>query len=288
VLLATILTGLVIGLVAFAFGKSIQSLEDLDELNQKALTVYHVKSQIQMLLSSFYVTIMFYNQTDYKVRNEIPSEQLLSQYEVLGNATNIMLETFKDSNNEVKDPVIKEIFAGKLCKYVTDLYYLDCLFNTQGESFGLFGLHSLYYSVCNTMKVFATTPNPTFDLGKTLSVNYASKDPNLRLVIFDLYDYLANYLVRSFDDLSETKRSEMKKTLIYTLIVALVSLKLIGMVVLTKLKLLDLGVRRTLRVIPEKIVKENKILSFYVSHHFKNEYLAKDHLSKGKTSINNS
>jgi len=287
VLLAVILTTVVIVLVVLAFHKSTQNLDDLDALNQKALVTYHVKSQFQMLLPSFYMTLMFYNQSSYKVRNEIPLEQLMYQYEVLGTATNTMLSAFKDENNEVSDPVIKDIFAGKACKYVTNTYYTDCLVNTQGESFGLFGLHSVYADACSYMKIFATTSNPTFQLAQSMSSIYASKDPNTRLVIFDLYDYISSYLVQVFDDTAERKRSEMLKVLVYTLIVALTSLGLIGVIVLAKLKLLDLGVRRILRVIPERIVKENKILSFYVSNHFKNELGMNDGLFGNKNTFGN-
>jgi len=270
VILAFILTMIVIALVVFAFDKSIQNLDELDAINKKSLAVYGVRSQVQMLLPSFYISIIFNNNTNYKIRNDNPSRQLLSQYEVLGNANNRLIAAFSDSNNEITDPLIKDIFIGKPCKYVTSIYYSDCLIKSQGESFGLLGLHSLFYQICEPMKTFATSKIPTWTFGVAMSNLYTSMNNNTHFVIYDLYNYIADHLVELFVSLSESKREEMLKILIYTLVVALVALKLIAIVVLAKLKMLDLGIRRILKQIPDRVVQENKLIGFYLARHFPN------------------
>ena len=269
---AVILTLIIIGLVIFAFQQSIQNLHELDTINKKALAASAVLSQIQMLLPSFYFSIILHNDTSYKVRNDVPFKQLLLQYQVLGNANNLLIDAFSDSNNEIADPTIKDIFAGNPCKYVTDTYYNDCLIKSQGESFGLFGLQSLFSQICEPMKTFASTPNPTFQLGITLSNIYSATNNNTHFVIYDLYNYILDYLTASFIDLTEKKKKEMLKILVYTLVVGLVGLRVISMVILKRLKMLDLGIRRILRVIPDTVVQQNKIIGFYLARHFPNEF----------------
>ena len=271
VLVAVVFTIVLITLVAISLHKSTQDLAALDTINDKALTIYHTGSQIRMLVPAFYISAIFYNDTSYKIRNNKPIEELALKLESLDDVNNIFLETLTDDDNQISDPVIKDILNGDVCKYVTTQYYNNCVIATKGNSYGLLGLHARYTQVCQTMKDFANAANPTWTLGVSLTGLFSSQTNNMHLAIFDTYDYLTDYLVDLFLTTTEENKKEMESMFYQNIVAVFVSMFLIRVVVITKLQVFDLGIRRILRIIPYRIIEENKVMSYYLARTFQDE-----------------
>ena len=275
VLFATALIIIIIILVALSLQKSMQDLENLDTINDKTKTIYSLRSNVRMLVPAQFFSMIFWNNTDYKIRNDVPANQLLFELDVLADANNIVLNALSDSNNEVTDPIIKEILDGNVCQYVTSEYYLNCIQDTKGSVFGLLGLQSLYVQITQTMRQFATTPNPTFALTATLSTQFGNTHNNAYIVMFDIYDYS---LVGTFTEATEANKAEIQDIFYRNLAAVLVALFLIRTVVLTKLQVFDLGIRRILRIIPYKIIEENKVMGCYLARTFQDELRVMKHI----------
>jgi len=279
VLLASILTISVIIPIALSLNSSTQHLENLDAIKNQASTVYYVGSQVKMMLPTFYVTIIFANDTSYKVRNNLPKQEMLSQLEVLAESTKTLLNTLTDEDGDISDPLIKQILSGPACQYVTFNYTQNCIQNTRGEEYALLGLQAAYKQVCDPMREFVKAANPTWTLGVSTSLAYANMNTNYHFVIFDLYDYLTDHLVSVFIDTAESYKDYTKKMFYECLAVFFAAMILIRVLVLWKLQLLDLGIRRILRIIPYKIIEENKVMSCYLARAFQNELKALKQLS---------
>jgi len=269
--LAAGLITIIIVLVVIALQKSVQDLENLDTISHKALTVYSVSSQIRMIQPSFQISIIFYNDTSYKIRNDAPETQLLHQLDVLDDANTELLSVLTDSNNEISDPVIKDILDGNVCQYVSSTYQVNCIQNTKGGAYGLLGLHSFYSLICQYVKEWTNTATPTFTVGVDFAAKYSNMNNNIHFVLFDIYDYLSNYLVGTFLEAAEEDKTEIQDMFYRNLAAVLVAMFLIRVIVIKKLQVFDLGIRRILRIIPYRIIEENKVMSCYLARTFQDE-----------------
>ena len=271
ILVAACLIIIIIVLVAVSLQKSTQDLGELETINKKVLAVFNVTSQIRAVQPSFYVSIMFYNDTRYKIRNNPPESQLKLDLKAVDNINNILLTTLADSHGDISDPVIKDILNGNVCKYVTIPNQSYCVYGTKGNSYGLLGLNDFYSQICDAVRSFLNATKPTFALGNTLTGQYATLNNNTHFALFDVYDYLTNYLVGTFIDATAEDKNVMQTIFYENITVVLVSMLLIRVFVITKLQAFDMGIRRILRIIPYKIIEENKVMSFYLARTFQDE-----------------
>jgi len=274
IIVAAILVFILIAFVAVSFQKSKKHLDDLETISNKALTLYDAGSKIRMIVPAYYISMMFKNNTSYKIRNGPPLEELVKVLEIFGGANDIFYKTLKDENGEISDPVFYDILNGDVCKYVSAASNPYCVRATKGNSYGLLGIQAYYYTqVCQPMRDWINTPdqNKTFDLSVSLATLYASLAYSVDLVCAEMYDYITNSLVDSFLKNTEVNKAEMKDMFYQNLAAVLVSMFLIRIIVLTKLQKFDLGIRRILRVIPYRIIEENKVMSCYLARTFQNE-----------------
>jgi len=262
---------IVIALLAIALQKSVQDFQNLDTINKKVMTVYSVGAPIRSLQAAYYISIMFYNDTTFQIRHDNPANQVRNYIETLDDASNILLSTLSDENNDISDPVVKDILDGNVCQYVTTEYQINCIQDTKGSSFGLLGLHTIYSQVAQTMRDWINAKNPTFTLGVSLSAQFSKLHNNVHFVLYDVYDYLSNYLVETFIEAADENKIEIQEMFYRNLSAVLVAMFLIRTIVLTRLQVFDLGIRRILRIIPYKIIEENKVMSCYLARTFQNE-----------------
>jgi len=271
ILIATLLITIMISLVIVSLQKSIQGFQNLDTITHKALSVFDISSQIRMVAPSFYVDILFINDTNYKIKNIPPRLPLIDALDALDNAGSLLLGALTDSNNELSDPLVKDILFGDVCKYVTVQNLAYCVTDTKNGAFGLIGLHTVYSQACQNARDWISTLNATFTLATKLSGQYATMHNNAHLVMFDAYDYLTDYLIGSCIEVAEDNKGETLTMFYVNLAAVLVSMFLIRVIALTKLQVFDLGVRRILRVIPYRIIEENKVMGCYLARTFENE-----------------
>jgi len=268
---AVVFTIVLITLVAISLKKSTNDLEDLNTINDRVLTIYHQGSRVRMLLPSWYISIIFKNNTSYKINNNSPTSELKAELDDFDDINNVFLETLTDDDNQISDPVIKDILNGDVCSYVTAANLNYCISATKNKSYGLLGMHAIYMQICQAMKDWVNAANPTWTLGVSLTTLYSSQTNSMHLAIFDVYDYLTSYLVDMFIETTEENKTEMQSMFYQNIVAVLVSMFLIRVIVITKLQAFDMGIRRILRIIPYRIIEENKVMSCYLARTFQNE-----------------
>lgn len=258
-------------LFSISLTTSINNMNDLDEINQKALVSYKTGSQVKMVIPSFYFAVLFQNQSSYKIKNSIPFTQVKIYLDALGNANNELLSKLSGSKQDIDDPVVKDILQGNVCPYVTDQFRPDCGTYTNGNSFGLLGLLPKFYQVCDVIAPYMKLTNPTREQGSTAIGTFSTTLINLHFVIYDVFDSMSRYFVEQFNVQVSRKISESEKLFGVNMSVMLFSMFLIRVIILEKLRDLQITVRRIVRIIPYKIIEENKIMSFYLAKEFGTE-----------------
>ena len=272
VLLAFALTAVVIALIINSLHSSTSNLQNLDEINDKVFTVYDVASKVKMVIPSFYFSYLFYNYTDFKLRNQDPESEISRYMDALYNANNVLLEILTNSKGEIDDPVVKDILRGKVCNYCTEPYYNNCMLHSNDESFGLLGLQPKLYDIFRILAEWLDSPIKTQAYASSLMGKLAIYLLDLHFIVYDVHDYLANYLVEQFVDTAQTMKQDAFRIFYINIVVTLAAMALIRIIVLKKLQRLDIGIRRILRIIPYKIIQENKVMSFYLNRVFNNEF----------------
>ena len=271
ILVAVLFILIVVSFVAVSLNKSTDNLDNLEIIQHKALAVYNVGSSIRSLLPGWYDGIIFQNDTSFTIRNRPSKVELARHLEVLDNANNILLTTLVDSKGEISDPFIKEMLNGDMCKYLSAPYQLYCWLGTKGYSYGMLGYNAQYAFSCEAMKDWLNSAHPTFNLGVDLTIKYTLRNNNTHLALYMAYDELTNYLVDTFLESTEEAKNEMQSMFYQNIAAVLVAMFLIRVFVITKLQVFDLGVRRILRVIPIRIIEENKVMSMYLNKTFQEE-----------------
>jgi len=115
--------------------------------------------------------------------------------------------------------------------------------------------------------------NPTETQASNAVGTFSTTLINLHFVIYmyDAYDSLSAYFVDKFNALVEKKISESYSVFAVNMTTMLIAMILIRIVVLTRLQDLQITVRRIVRIIPYKIIEENKIMSYYLATEFGQE-----------------
>jgi len=271
ILVACVLTVVIIVLVANSFRTSVQSFNELDAINDRIQASFGLSSQVKTALPSFYFAVIFKNDTSFNIKNQDAVQQLIIGVDSVGKANEYLLNSLSNSHNEIDDPFFDELLRGKVCRYVSATYYQNCLDNTNNEAYGLLGLQPLYFQQLGILKSWATSDNPTQMLAGTLLTQFNGVVNNLFYVIYQLYDVLVDHLADNFILKAQQQKDQAVKMFFINVFITLFAMLLIRAIVLKKLRSLDIGIRRILRIIPYKIIEENKVMSFYLVRTFGKE-----------------
>ncbi len=271
ILIACALTGIVIGLISNSFHISIQSFKDLNDINDRIMASFNLNSRVKIVTPAFYFAVIFKNDTSYKIKNQDATLQFLESIEAVGDSNQDLLEAVSNSHDEIDDPIIEQILRGKACEFVSDLYHLSCVQHTNDQAFGLLGLQPKFYSIMSILKNWAISDNPTMQAANDALTQVSAVMNNLYFVIYELYDVLANHLIDSFLKRAEDQRRVSWRIFYTNVALVLSAMFLIRVIVLKKLRALDIGIRRILRLVPYKIIEENKVMSFYLMKTFGKE-----------------
>jgi hypothetical protein len=224
------------------------------------------------VLPSWYFGIIFTNYTNFFIRNKPSEDELAKNIAALGEANTLLLDAFTNSDGIIDDPVVADFLRGDVCSYiVTSLYYANCTQNTKGGAYGLLGLNPMYYQMLDLVRIWNGYTNPTLAQGTAITTVFATIVNNLHLNLYDIYDALTNHLLELFMKTAVEKKADTLNMFYVNLAAILVAMLLIRVIVLTRLEKLDLGIRRILRIIPYKIIEENKVMSCYLAIAFQNE-----------------
>jgi len=224
-----------------------------------------------MALPSWLFTLIFQNQTDYKINYNDPGQELLKVTAEIGNANNKLLEGLADDDGDITDSTVLDILNGNVCNYVTATYVNDCGTYTNGHSFGLLGLEVKLYQVGDLFKQYVYSSDKSTTFIKAIYAVFAGQMLNLHLVIYDVNDYLSQYLVKVFNETADNKMNDTLKFFIVDLLVTIASILVIRLVVLAMIERLSGAMKKIILVIPFKIIEENKALSFYLVRQFDQE-----------------
>jgi len=271
VLLAFLLTAVIITLITTALHRSVENFDSLDKINDRIMTVYDIASKVKMVQPSYFFAMIFFNNTDYTIRNSDPIKETIKYLDALGDSNNILLSSLTNENNEIDDPVVKDILSGQACKYCDKAYYNTCLTQTNGQSFGLLGIQPKMYDVFSIMRGFLESKSKTQALAVQKMIEYGVFLNDLHFILYSIHDSLAAHLIGVFMKTADEKKDQVLRTFFINITVTIFSLALIRVIVLDKLRRLDIGIRRILRIIPYKIIEDNKVMAHYLNRAFDNE-----------------
>jgi len=246
-------------------------MEDLNKINKKALVAYQTGSDVKMLLPSFYFAALFANSSSYKIKNSVPLSQVKIYYDALGNANNELISNIYSDSEDLADATVKDILDGNVCDYVETQFQTDCRNYTNNEAFGLLGLLPKYYQICGVIGTFMGLTNPTVTQASSAVGSFSTTLINLHFVTYDAFDSLSAYFVDKFNALVDKKIKESYNVFALNMTVMSIAMILIRIVVLKRLQDLQITVRRIVRIIPYKIIEENKIMSYYLASEFGQE-----------------
>ena len=248
-------------IVVFAISYHVfqDSFSNLEEINNKMLISYRLGTQASMILPSFYFYRSFQNLSDYKIRNGSPLDQFYLSVDQLNKANEILLTQVLTPSDD--DQYVHDMFTSNICNYVTADFAPPCSDATGGDSgVGLLDVNSKYHLVAT---------EGMSDVLNGQSVGMAL-DP-YSLTLKDSYQTLAQHFLDLFQAAVYSDLSSNSYHVKLNVGVILVSAILIRVFVLTRFKDVDIGIRKTLRVIPYQIIEDQKAFMQYLKREFREE-----------------
>jgi len=249
---------------------SINNLQTLDKQKEKIEIAYKVNNQIRMILPAFYYGACTLNTTGYTINYHDPAVETWNSYYGVGNASSTILSAFTEEGG-IEDPTIFDMLDGKVCNYVTSTYYTDCMSFSDSNSIGLLGLFSKYYTISATVTEYLNNPTKTADFLKGILAPYSVAVGNIHFVIYDVCDSLSRYLVKTFNETVEEETSRSLSLFLGIVGTVAISLLVFRIIVLTRLHNLNLALKKTVDLLPYKMIYENKVISYYLTKEMSTE-----------------
>jgi len=272
--LAFLIMGFGAGLFGFAFVSNRSDFRNLDNISQKLSAIHILTYQVNSIFSYFVHVTTFLNRTDLPIRNENNQAQLNNTLKVLGEANNVLIKTLLSSNTHdgesFADSTIIAFLKNDICNYIEPLYKRSCLTATQGSQLGLLGLNSKFLQKANfwTGSFYA---NPTVANGLAAFTAFTSAATSDIIVIEAAYDFLTEYLMKSFEKEVEVQKKACLMLFLGMLAFAVISTGILQFSTIKRFGVIDKMIRRVLRIVPYEIVVENKVFGYYLIQEFKHE-----------------
>ena len=257
---------------------SINTFHTLDELDDKLSATTNVGYQSRILTTNYYISAVFQDTDSIMIRNQLPSAQLSSNLQLMKSAHERIIYEFVQLDQVVPDPVSNQMLQDTVCSLLpnpTDSLLDSCQIATQGEDNGLLSVDDNFVSTMSYyVQNYQDDPVAT-NSSSTMSIFYSQVEP-LIVTLENGYAFLSEH-VRV---ITQTQIDDFFQRQVYLfagIIIALV-VSAIAVYVLSvrKFKFVDMGRGRILKIIPYKMISENKALEFYLSRDFKkNRYLVK-------------
>jgi len=253
-----------------AYFTASSTFTDLEVKNNRLTIAHKLGYSFDQLLGAFYFTMIFYNQTEFKFRYGPPVSQFDVFLDYLSSANEQLLSSLADEDTGEIDPVLQDFLRADMCSYVNPSVLATCLTVSYGGANGLLAMNTQYLQF-NSIYYQKFLQTPTFVAAQTLLVNYAMSITSMISVFPEAYEFLRTYLVDSFNKKIEDQKGESLTIFIIILVALAGSTGIIQIITIARLKEIDIGIRKILKIIPFAMIQENRLLGFYLKNEFKKE-----------------
>jgi len=253
-----------------AYFTASSTFTDLEVKNARLTIAHKLGYSFDQLLGAFYFTMIFYNSTDFKFRYGPPVSQFDVFLDYLSTANEQLLSSLTDDHTGEIDPTLEDFLRADMCSYVNPSVLAACKTVSYGGANGLLAMNTQYLQF-NSIYYQKFLQTPTFVAAQTLLVNYAMSITNMITVFPEAYEFLRTYLVDNFNTKINDQKRESLTIFIIILVALGVSTGIIQIITIAKLKEIDIGIRKILKIIPFTMIQENRLLGFYLKNEFKKE-----------------
>ena len=263
-LLPILLTGILfIGL----YLEYVVTFESLDQVNNQLSVTTRAESQISIVLGTFYIDMVFSNQTDILVKHKPTRTQLQNTARSLFNVNSDLKSVFTGRKGIFDDELIKYIMDASVCEFLSSSVQDYCAKATGNKGAGLQTLNS---NIATLIDYYTTVylNQPTFDNAKKILKAYGDTVRPLVETLEGVYEFLNAHILGVIQTKAETFDRRGLIISIFIVIVISLSLVMIKWVIISRLQFLDTCRGSILRIIPASILFENKATRFYLNKYY--------------------
>ena len=250
----------------------VESTEEFSYLqtrsNQLSITT-RAGYGVGLLTSNFYLEMIFYNRTGMLLREQSPRTQLTYNLEDM-NRMNYKFLSYFTQNQDPDDIIINEVLQTTLCDFLPAANLANCIKASRGQKLGALAFNSNYAAV-TSLYINLFLQKPIFTYSVSIVTAYVSA---MRPTLESLqagYAFLNSYIQSVCDKKIDQFLS--KKTLVFIGLFSAVVLIaiLINLYTVRGLRHIDMSRGRILKLIPQRTMKENKEIFFYLMKAFGKE-----------------
>jgi len=253
-----------------AYFTANSTFNDLEIKNSRLKIAHKLGYSFDQMLGAFYFVVTFYNETNYYVKDSAPIPQFYEIKDFVATANEQLISSLTDQNTGEIDSTLEDFLRSDMCSYIDPTMYATCIGVQQKGAIGLLGMNTQYLNY-NFQYFEQFMGDPTFLAAKTLLVAYATAITAMLNLFPHAYEFLRTFLVNSFNEKIESQQSQSLTIFIIILVALVVSTLIIQLFTLTRLREIDVGIRKILKIIPFSMIQENRLLGFYLKNEFKKE-----------------
>ena len=255
--------------------ESIHHFTSLDIIDDQLSVTSKIQYQINLLTSNLYLDMMFRNESNIFIRNQETEVQLPINLELMTTLHDQMIYMFFDDGDDVSDPIVRELLTNTVCNFLVDpsaTLAAYCQDATDGGTIGLIALELRYNSLSGEY-IATYLADPTYDTADNIVEPYAADVRPVLETLEAAYSFLNDHLLAS----SESKVSDFESKQIIFFISTLVTTVVAGFMTyfyaIKKLRYLDMGRGKILKLLPYNMITENRALDYYLKREFSNKNL---------------
>lgn len=178
------------GLFVILYMESIKSFDALKSIDHQLLVTNKLSYQSSLVLSSFYFTISFLEDSNMMIREQSPMSQLQYNLDKFGNVNRELLKVlYEEEGSPEVSTTIEDFLQTYACQHLSRSLASSCESATQGNELGLLGLNLKYHST-SSHYVDNFKSNPSWNNRKTLSSSYFEKVIDDTPVLDAAYNFL--------------------------------------------------------------------------------------------------
>ena len=258
-----------IGLFVASLNKSINTFKTFNEVNTELGVMRTSWYQSNMFLGSFAYSGIFLSKPTMLIKNSAPIQELKIYLEAFQDVNERLTRTFITGGKT--DAFMEGIFKNTVCDYLSGVRYESaCDSAAKGGSVGLLGLNEEYLWASNNY-IGKFIQSPTLLTLLSVALPYINAVSGVLTVLNGIYPVILDHLFADFKvvvDRSLKRELEYFFGVLPTIIIYLV---FIYFVPVRRLQRADFSRRKVLKIIPLRMIQENRIFSWYLVNEFQNE-----------------
>jgi len=253
-----------------ALTDSIGDFGDLDILDDQVTIAAKAQYQVNLVMTVFYMDMLFRNDTTILIRDEIPKVQLSEALEELVTLHEQLSQVFFSNQKILDDPKIQMLLQENVCPLLenpTETLKESCLIATEGGELGILSLNMGYITLSRS---YITTflNNPTEAQADEIVEPYSDAVREIMETLEASYDFLNDYLMNMSTDMVEVFKQRQNIFFLSILVSVFIAFTVVYFCSIKKYKYVDMGRGKILKMIPYNIIQDNRALEFYLNKDF--------------------